>query len=232
MAEKGPGQIHSGHRARMQERVRAYGLESLQPHEVLEYLLFFCIPQKNTNPLAHTLIEHFGGFCQVLEASEEELQQVRGIGPASARLLHSYIEVFRCYEVLKRRPRKALADHRDAVEYVKPLFLGLQEEVFYLIAMDDRRNPLRDIRVASGLPNKVSFDMQALARSAVESRCTCALLAHNHPTGLAIPSNEDLEVTSRIESLLRSLGIILLDHIIVTPDDAASLRSIKRMPPL
>ena len=87
--KKTTNSIHEEHRARMQERVARDGLTSLAAHEVLEYLLYFSIPRRDTNPLAHRLIQHFGGFCQVLDASEEELMQVQGIGPASARLLHS-----------------------------------------------------------------------------------------------------------------------------------------------
>lgn len=79
--KKTTNSIHEEHRARMQERVARDGLTSLAAHEVLEYLLYFSIPRRDTNPLAHRLIQHFGGFCQVLDASEEELMQVQGIGP-------------------------------------------------------------------------------------------------------------------------------------------------------
>ena len=75
--KKTTNSIHEEHRARMQERVARDGLTSLAAHEVLEYLLYFSIPRRDTNPLAHRLIQHFGGFCQVLDASEEELMQVQ-----------------------------------------------------------------------------------------------------------------------------------------------------------
>ena len=94
MAEQKKGEcIHADHRSRMQKRVEREGLTSLAAHEVLEYLLFFAIPRKDTNALAHRLIQHFGGFCEVLEASEEQLMEVDGIGPASARLIHSFREI-------------------------------------------------------------------------------------------------------------------------------------------
>ena len=101
--KKTTNSIHEEHRARMQERVARDGLTSLAAHEVLEYLLYFSIPRRDTNPLAHRLIQHFGGFCQVLDASEEEVMQVRGIGPASARLLHSFRDVARFYQIQKHR---------------------------------------------------------------------------------------------------------------------------------
>lgn len=101
--KKTTNSIHEEHRARMQERVARDGLTSLAAHEVLEYLLYFSIPRRDTNPLAHRLIQHFGGFCQVLDASEEELMQVQGIGPASARLLHSFRDVARFYQIKSTR---------------------------------------------------------------------------------------------------------------------------------
>ena len=89
---------HEGHRQRMRTRVEQYGLESLAPHEVLEYLLYITNARRDTNGIAHALLERFGSFTGVLEASEEELCSVAGIGPASARMLHLLPEVSRYYD--------------------------------------------------------------------------------------------------------------------------------------
>lgn len=222
--------IHTDHRARMQQRVRENGLESLHEHEALEYLLFFAIPRKDTNALAHMLINEFGSFCRVLEASEEDLMRVKGLGPASARLLHTFLETARYYALHKRDTRKPLLNFEDAVEYVRPLFLGFQDELFYMIALDAAHNPIRTILVAKGLPNRVTFDDQALLRQAVAAHCTHALLAHNHPAGPAMPSNADLEATAYVARMLGPVGIDIDDHIIITPTDAASLGKHGRLP--
>ena len=227
---KQPKPIHADHRARMQARVRREGLESLAEHEALEYLLYFAIPRKNTNPIAHALIQRFGGFCRVLEASEEELTEVDGIGPSSARLIHAVLEFARYYTLHKRGRRVRLKETEQAVEYVRPLFLGMQQEALYLIAMDDNYTPLRDIRVAEGLPNHVTFDINRLARAAVGTHCTCALLAHNHPSGLAVASQADFSTTVQIVKALGLLGFVVVDHIIVTASDASSMRQSGRMP--
>lgn len=228
--EKKPKPLHADHRARMQARVRRDGLDSLAEHEALEYLLFFAIPRQNTNPLAHRLIQHFGSFCRVLEASEEELLEVEGIGPASARMIHSVLEFARYYAMHKRIKRAGLNSTDKVLEYVRPMFMGLQHEVLYLIAMDDNYTPLRDIRIGEGLPNKLTFDINKLARTAVATGCTCAVLAHNHPSGLAIPSEEDFATTVQITKALGMLNIDLLDHLIITATDAASMRDSGRMP--
>lgn len=222
--EKKEKPIHADHRSRMQERVRREGLSALAAHEVLEYLLFFSIPRKDTNALAHRLIQHFGSFCNVLDASEEELLKVEGIGPASARLIAS-IRKFDQYYLLQQRRGCAHPLNSEAarIEYVRPLFYSEHNEICYLIAMNDQYMPLRDIRVAEGVPNHVSLNTRKMAREAVACGCTCAFLAHNHPTGLAMPSSADVYSTRLVASALQPLGIHLVDHIIVAPSDAASM---------
>lgn len=216
--------LHADHRARMQERVRREGLGGLAAHEVLEYLLFFSIPRKDTNALAHRLIQHFGGYCNVLDASEEELLKVEGIGPASARLISSIRKFDQYYLLQQRRGRShPLANEQARIEYVRPLFYGEHNEICYLIAMNDQYLPLRDIRVSEGVPNHVAINTRKMAREAVSSGCTCAFLAHNHPSGLAAPSSADIYATRLASQALMPLGIHLVDHIIVAPSDAASM---------
>ena len=130
-------QLHEEHRARMYERVQRDGLDSLAEHEALEYLLFLSIPRQDTNELAHRLIKHFGSFCAVMEAGEDELQKVKGVGPKSARLIVSVAAFGRYYAQRKRRPQVSLESTENAIEYVKPLFFGLQNERFYIIVLDD-----------------------------------------------------------------------------------------------
>ena len=222
--------IHADHRARMQARVRRDGLESLAEHEALEYLLFFAIPRRDTNELAHRLIQQFGSYCRVLEADERELTQVEGIGPSSARLIHGILEFAGYYTLHKRGRSISLKQTEKAIEYVRPLFLGMQQEALYLIAMDDNYTPLQEIRVAEGLPNKVTFDINKLARQVVATGCTCALMAHNHPSGLAIASEADFATTMQVVKSLGLLGIDVVDHLIITGDDATSMRRSGRMP--
>jgi len=216
--------IHAEHRARMQERVARDGVTSLAPHELLEYLLFFSIPRRDTNPLAHRLIRHFGSFCKVMEASEEELMQVEGIGPASARLLNSYREVARYYQIQQHKENPVrLLNCELCCEYVRPLFTDPKREEFYMIAMNDDYIPLKEIQIASGIANRVQFDTHKLLREAIASQCTCVILAHNHPSGLALASNADLLATQSIISIMEKVGIDVLDHLIVTPTEWFSM---------
>ena len=216
--------LHADHRARMQQRVRRDGLASLAAHEVLEYLLFFSIPRQDTNPIAHRLIRHFGSYCNVLDATEEELLKVEGVDPASARLIASIRKFEQVYQLQQRRGRaRPLRTEADRIEYVSPLFLSEREEKCYLITMNDQCLPLREVLVSEGVPNHTGIDSRKLARAAVASGGTCAVLAHNHPSGVAAPSRSDLVATALVERLLDTLGVHLLDHIITAPDGAASM---------
>ncbi len=198
--------LHAKHRARMQERVERDGLDSLAEHEALEYLLFLSIPRADTNALAHRLIQHFGDFCKVLEAEPEELMQVEGVGPKSARLT-----------------RLSLNSAETAIAYVKPLFRGVPNEQLYLILLDDACRPVQDLRIAEGVPNRVAVDTRKLLRAVARTNSTCGILAHNHPTGLAIPSEADRLTTYHIMEVTGQLGFTIMDHIIIAGEDGCSM---------
>ena len=221
-SSKGPS-LHEEHRARMRERVERDGLESLAEHEALEYLLYLAIPRRDTNELAHRLIQYFGSFCKVMEASPQELVQVKGVGPRSAQVICDVMAFSRYYALKKRNPCPTLDTTENAIQYVKPLFAGLQNEVLYLILMDDTCHPLCDLRVAEGVPNRVSFDSRKLVRDTARTSATCSILAHNHPTGLALPSHADMITTLQVMQLLSTVGVSVLDHIIIAGDNACSM---------
>lgn len=226
----GEENIHKNHRQRMRKKVEEYGLESLPAHEVLEYLLFFAIPRQNTNPIAHRLLSRFGGFCQVLEASPEELAQVEGMGPASARFLHSLLQVSRYYQIEKRRQIKRLNTEEEAMEYVKPLFVGLKEEQIYAVILDDKNGVLRCEQLGQGLANSVEVSAGKLAKSVLLAGGTSVILAHNHPAGLPLPSPEDIVTTGKLVKALGVLGIDLVDHIVVAQEEATSMSKRQCMP--
>lgn len=215
--------MHENHRARMQARVERDGLESLAEHEALEYLLFLAIPRQDTNELAHRLIQHFGDFCKVMEADPDELMQVEGIGPKSARLIATVMAFSRYYDLKKRKVRLALNKAETAIDYVRPLFRGVQNEQLYLILLDDACRPVQDLRIAEGVPNRVTVDTRKLLRAIARTNSTCGILAHNHPTGLAIPSEADRLTTYRIMEVTGQLGFTIMDHIIIAGEDGCSM---------
>lgn len=228
MAEK--KQIHSGHRQRMHDRVRDYGLDSLAEHEALEYLLYFTNARKDTNPIAHALIERFGSLAGVLEASEEELAQVEGVGPSTARLLHLLPSVSRYYRRSRAKELRRITTSEQLGEYLMAQFHGkLQEEVL-LVALDGRGRIRRTAWVSTGTADRVGLPVKKVVSEAVRMGASGVVLSHNHPGGSVLPSREDLAATEEILRGLAMVEIQLLDHVIVTETEYCSLRQENRMP--
>lgn len=224
------GSLHEGHRDRVKEKIRKKGFEDLPEHEVLEYILFFSIPRKDTNPLAHELVNRFGGFAQVLEASEEELRSVNGVGDKSAALIKMLLGVGRYYAQCKTRSKEFPESSKEREELIASLFYGESNEVFWIIALNDKLEILRKVKLAEGIPNTVSASISRIAAEAVSAGATALVLAHNHPNGASLPSPEDIPATARIMAALKPLNIQVLDHYIAAPDGVCSMRKRGNMP--
>ena len=128
--------IHDGHRQRLKNRFLKEGLDSFSEIQVLELLLFYCIPRKDTNPIAHALLDHFGSLSQVLEAPAEELQKVEGVGESAATFLHLTTEVGRYYLVNRTMQATILPTIEDCAQYMLPFFFGRRNETVFLLCLD------------------------------------------------------------------------------------------------
>ena len=149
--------------------------------------------------------------------------QVEGVGPKSARLISTVMACSRYYELKKRKTRLSLNSAETAIAYVKPLFRGVPNEQLYLILLDDACRPVQDLRIAEGVPNRVAVDTRKLLRAVARTNSTCGILAHNHPTGLAIPSEADRLTTYHIMEVTGQLGFTIMDHIIIAGEDGCSM---------
>lgn len=130
--------IHDGHRDRMRQRFVLEGMDHFSKYEVLELLLYYAIPRKDTNQIAHSLIDHFGTLPQVLEASVEELEQVSGISRNTAVLIKLVTEMGRAYMVKRAEENKELRTIKACGEYLKPYFFGRTNETVFLLCLDAR----------------------------------------------------------------------------------------------
>lgn len=216
--------IHEKHRQRQRERFREEGLEHFSERQVLEFLLSFSIPRKDTAPTAEALLDCFGSFPQVLEAKVEELQKVPGIGENSATLLALTMAVSRYYEQKKRQ--EAFVCLNTAEKYgafLLPYFRGQRNELVYLLCLDAKCKPLSCKKVGEGSVNSAGIPIRRIVEMALTVSATSVVLAHNHPSGLALPSGDDVLTTGRIAKALEAVEIGLVDHIIVADDDFVSL---------
>lgn len=215
--------VHDGHRDRLRERFLNEGLESFEPHNVLELILFYCIPRKDTNETAHALIERFGTLHGVFDAPVEELCKVKGISYSGAVLLKTYMPVARYYTKTKGDNKMMLDSPEKCGDYIMGLFAGLIEERTVLLCMDNRCKLLATTVVAEGDICSVGISSRRVIEAVINSAATAVIIAHNHPGGVALPSFQDVAATKRLVSTLAGIGVSVLDHIIVANDDYVSM---------
>ena len=215
--------IHDGHRERMKERLLRSGLDSMNEHEILEILLFYCIPRCDTNEHAHRLINKFGSLLNVLNAPASELEKVAGIGHNSAVYLSMLGELHRCLMITKAKQLKSLKTSEEYGEYLQNYFVGLPIEAVYLLCLDARGTILACEKISEGDSNSTNVSFRKIAEISFATKAASVVLAHNHPRGFCAPSPQDEELTMEIALGLAGLDILLADHIIVSDDSYMSL---------
>lgn len=215
--------IHKGHRERLKQRFLEEGLDNFTDVQVLELLLFYAIPQRDTNPIAHALLDYFGGLSQVLEAGVEELKKVPGISDHSATLLSLVTQIARYYQVDCAQRVECLTSLDACGAYLVPYFFGRSKETVFLLCLDAKCKVLCCREVGEGSVNSASISIRKIVETALGANATTVVLAHNHPSGVALPSEEDVQTTWRVAAALNAVEIHLADHIVVADGDYVSM---------
>lgn len=217
--------IHQGHRTRVKERFAQEGLSSFAPHEVLELLLFFTIPQKDVNPIAHELLNRFGSLEGVFSANKNALQNVKGIGEQSAAFLTLMLPLFEYYQLSKFGIKPNFTNRKALHSFCFSLLGHKKEEVFYVISLDAQMTLLQATPLSKGSTSQVVLSTRHVVETALHTGANSVVLCHNHPGGTLSPSVEDVESTKNIQRVLQTLDILLIDHIIVASGETLSLFS-------
>lgn len=211
--------IHAGHRERVKFSVdRDPDFETFNEHEVLEYLLFFVIPRKDTNPIAHLLIERFGSLSGVMHATPEELLQIPDMTANAARLLPCIIPAARQAEISRMKNSVIVDNVSHAIEYLNQFFVNRTAELFYMASLDINDRVIQIDLIARGDTSAVQFNTKTIVAHACRNDASKVLLAHNHPSGGLEPSAFDITATYNLVAALASIGIILTDHMIFNSD--------------
>ncbi len=217
--------IHENHRARMRETIKKTGVGNIPDINLLEYLLFYSIPRKDTNEIAHRLLDTFGSLNGVLNASYEQLLEVEGMGESSALLISLIPGISRRYIESAEKKKINLSEPSDAMEYIKSKFFGEKREVFYMVCLDALGNLINCCKLGEGNPETVVLDKRSILETAFRNNADTVIFAHNHPNGVAAPSRRDIETTDEMQNIFRKCGIRMIDHIIVAKGEALSLAS-------
>lgn len=215
--------IHDGHRERKREQFIRCGAESFAEHELLELLLFYAVPRKDTNVIAHALIDRFGGLQGVLSAPLEELVRVPGIGKNAAVLLRLVGPMYR-QAMIFASDHEVVLDTRERIgNYFRDVLTAHTTEVMYQLCLDAKGRKLNMSKVGEGSVDSMSLNVRKIIENALHTRAVMVALAHNHPSGVALPSEEDRVATAMVREALDNIGVRLVDHFIVADNDCISM---------
>lgn len=216
--------LHDGHRKRLKQQFLSQG-EHLHDHQLLELLLCYAIPQKDTNGLAHQLLDRFGSLAGIFDALPASLMHESGIGEHAAVLLKLVPLLSGRYTTARSALGTMLTTTQAAGAYLRPYFCSAtRNETVYLVCMDSKYKVLNCQKISEGTASYADLPPRKVLETALSLNATTVILAHNHISGLALPSQPDLTATEQLVTILNAVGIELVDHLIFTEDDMVSLR--------
>lgn len=205
--------IHKNHRKRIKNKFLKFGLTSFEDHEVLELMLTYVIPRKDTNPIGHNLLNTFGSLNNLLEADIKDIQEVSGMGPESALFIRLLSEFVQRINIKKTDNKLILNTTAKLVRYFRKNFEVGVKEKFYIVCL--RKNYLLyKVVEFEGDESRISFDSREFAQMVAGKDIDAVAIFHTHPSGEARPSDEDKKATTRIKGICKSIGLKFVDHLI------------------
>lgn len=220
--------IHKDHRQRVRDSYLKTGIDAMADHNILELLLFYCIPLKDTNPIAHELIEKYHDLNGVLDAPIKELENINGIGENAAVMIKLIRDICSKYHDNAINNKVNLASSERLYDFIRMKYLGETREIVYMLSLDAHGRLKHCIKVADGTPSTAVSDNRSLVELALRFDVTNAIIAHNHPNGFATPSQADIAATEAIAKLFSTVSISLVDHVIVAEDEIFSFAMSKK----
>lgn len=216
--------LHSNHRQRVRARfIRDGDLDSFEEHQVLEMLLFYAVPRKDTNELAHRLLNEYGSLFNLMNAKPEEIMKRCKISETTAVLI-SMIP-FVCRKFLASgldSDKPFISDFNIAKSYFEAALAGQPFESFYMICLDLNKKLKKVVKISDGVSNSAPIYIEKIISDALLYNSAFLIIGHNHPSGTPKPSSADLDVTMKIVNACMPLNIRILDHIIVCGEDSFS----------
>lgn len=223
--------VHKNHRQRVRKKFLQNGLDSFEIHEALEFLLFYCVPYKNTSILAHQLIDSFGSLSAVFDAPFDALTGF-GLTETQASLIKLLPEMSRLYIDDKHNNTDKVFDYERAGESILRKFIGRETEHVLLLLLDAKGKEVFCGIVSKGSLNDTSLPIRKIVDYSLRFNAKSVIIAHNHPSGVALPSRDDIESTKNVKSALDLIGVRLLDHFIIADNDYVSLAQSRILPGL
>ena len=219
-----------GHRSRLLDRFVKSGLSGMHDYEIVELILTFVIPRKDTKPVAKELIKHYTTVSAIINADSGELEQFKGIGKRSARFLSLFREVMAYCLCEKYEKQSVISRRRDVENYLRFHFGMRKDEYVAALFLDNSNHIIATEEITEGTVNQCVVYPRVIIEKALKHGASAVILAHNHPGGCANASESDWQITERLHSAARILEITLLDHVIILPNKVISLKDHARWP--
>ncbi|MBN1573059.1 MAG: DNA repair protein RadC [Deltaproteobacteria bacterium] len=208
-----------GHRKRLRDRFLKAGPESLSDYEIIELLLTFAIPRRDTKPIAKKLIKEFKTIQGVFEASREDLMSVSGVGENAAFLIKFILEASSYYLRDKITKKEYLHSAKDVLRYLQVSMKGLKHEIFKVIFLNSRNEIIHTETLHEGTLNQSIVYPRKIIEKAIRYNASGLIFVHNHPSGHPKPSSQDKEITRNLVFAARMMDMDVYDHIIIGEND-------------
>lgn len=211
--------LHDGHRQRLKNKFLENGFQGFEPHNILELLLFYSIPRRDTNEIAHKLLNHFGSLKNVFNASFEDLIQVDGIKENSATLIKMIPLIAREYANDCFKENEVFDTANKIGEYFVNKYIGEKNEVVYAMLLNNKFELLSVVKVHEGSVNSAFVSARKILDSVVKFNAAMIVLAHNHPEGTVCPSMDDINTTADLMSAFNTFNIMLVEHFVIAGNE-------------
>ena len=215
--------VHSGHRQRLKDQFLTHGMDPIHDVNVLELILFYAIPRQDTNPIAHRLLSTFGSLAAVFYATPEELMERGGLSKNAATLIKLIPAAARRQQLSRSSCHQLLDSTQKCGDYLVPFFFGATQEEVYLLGLDAKCKVLGCVKLSTGSVNSAGLSIRKVVECALNMKASSVVLAHNHTSGIAVPSQEDIRTTKSISHALDLVGVYLADHVVVADEDYVSM---------
>jgi DNA repair protein RadC len=205
----------TGHRQRLREKFLEHGLEKFTDEEVIELLLAFGTPRKDCKQAARKLLKDFGSIRAVFEADRKDLAQVDGVGPANVVAIKFIYQVAGKYLEQRLVGRDYLSSSKKVLEYLKHHLENAPKEIFKVIYLDSANGVLALEDAGRGTVSGAVVHPREVIERAIAHRAAALVFAHNHPSGRATPSADDMRLTKQLVHAAFLVEMRVMDHVIV-----------------
>lgn len=208
---------------RPREKLLERGAKTLSNAELLAIFIRNGTRGKTAVDLAHELLKHFGGLRHLLDASEAQICNFRGLGKAKYAELQATLEISRRYLEGQLMQTNVISNTKTAYLYLAAKLRNYQHEVFACLLLDNKNHLIHYEELFRGTINNTTIYPREIAKLALQHNAAAIIFAHNHPSGIPTPSPQDKTLTSTLTKILHPLGIKVLDHIIIGKNDYVAL---------